>query len=90
MHDLLLFWLVLVNLAGFVLMGLDKYRAKRGLWRIPERTLFFAALLGGTPGIIAGMELFRHKTRHNSFRYGMPGLLLGRMAVVVYVSLQNV
>lgn len=90
MNDLLLFWLALVNLVGFILMGLDKYKAKHDLWRIPESTLFLAALLGGAAGVIAGMELFRHKTRHNGFRYGMPGLLLGQMALVMYVSLQNV
>lgn len=89
MNDLLLGWLAIVNVLGFTMMGIDKYKAKRGLWRIPERTLFFTAVLGGTPGVIAGMELFRHKTRHKRFCYGMPALLLGQMAAGMYVSLQN-
>lgn len=74
-------WLALVNLAAFALMGADKYRAKRGLWRIPERTLFTAALMGGTPGAILGMQLFRHKTRHAEFAVGLPLLLIVQAAL---------
>ncbi len=86
MHDgakLLIAWLALVNALGFLLMGADKRKAVRGAWRIPERTLFVTALLGGTPGVIAGMRAFRHKTRHWQFRYGLPVLLALQLAVVV-------
>lgn len=85
-----LLWLAAINAAGFLLMGLDKWKAKRNAWRIPEKTLFTAALLGGTVGVIAGMKTFRHKTRHNSFRLGMPVLLLAQVAVIVYCTLRNV
>ena len=88
MHDavkLLAAWLALANAVGFLLMGADKRKAVRGAWRIPERTLFIAALLGGTPGVIAGMRAFRHKTRHWQFRYGLPVLLALQLAVVVFV-----
>lgn len=81
-----LLWLAVINAAGFFLMGLDKWKAKRGAWRIPEKTLFTAALLGGTVGVIAGMKTFRHKTRHNRFRFGMPALLLGQIAMVMLYS----
>ena len=74
--QLLLFYLLCVNGAGFLLMGLDKRRAKRGQWRIPEKTLFLPPLLGGTPGAIAGMHVFHHKTKHWYFRYGLPALLV--------------
>lgn len=74
--QLLLFYLLYVNGAGFLLMGLDKRRAKRGKWRIPEKTLFLPPLLGGTPGAIAGMHVFHHKTKHRYFRYGLPALLV--------------
>ena len=77
-------WLLLVNAVGFLLMGIDKRRAVRGAWRIPERTLFLSALLGGTPGVIAGMRAFRHKTRHWQFRYGLPVLLAVQTAASVY------
>lgn len=74
--QLLLFYLLCVNGAGFLLMGLDKRRAKRGQWRIPEKTLFLPPLLGGTPGAIAGMHVFHHKTKHWYFRFGLPTLLV--------------
>lgn len=80
---LLLAWLLAVNGAAFLLMGADKRRAKRERWRISEKTLFLPALLGGTPGAIAGMHLFRHKTKHWYFRYGLPALLLVQVAAAV-------
>ena len=72
----LLVWLVLVNVLNFALMGADKRRAKRDEWRVREGTFFVLALLGGTPGAIAGMYAFRHKTRHWYFRFGLPALLV--------------
>ena len=74
--QLLLIYLLCVNGAGFLLMGLDKRRAKRGQWRIPEKTLFLPPLLGGPPGAIAGMHIFHHKTKHWYFRFGLPALLV--------------
>ena len=79
-------WLILVNLAAFVLMGVDKYRAKRGAWRIPERTLITAALMGGSPGAILGMELFRHKTRHAKFAVGLPLILCAQIALLWWMG----
>lgn len=64
----------LINLVTFALMGLDKVYAKQGGWRIPEKTLFGAALLGGAVGGTIGMFFFRHKTKHWYFRYGFPAL----------------
>lgn len=60
----------------FAMMGIDKTLAKRGAWRIPERTLFLIAVLGGALGGIIGMYFFRHKTRHASFKAGFPVLLI--------------
>ena len=74
-------YLALVNLVGFVLMGTDKRRARRGARRIPERSLFAAALLGGSLGAVLGMWVFRHKTRHWYFRYGMPAILVLQLAL---------
>ena len=79
---LFLIYLAVVNLAAFALMGVDKLRAKRGAWRIPERTLFLPAILGGSPGAILGMQMFRHKTRHRQFMIGMPLILLVQMVIV--------
>ena len=65
-------YLAAASTAGFLLMSSDKARAKKGSWRIPEKTFFGVALLGGTPGCLAGMYLFHHKTRHWYFRWGIP------------------
>ncbi|MGI5935000.1 MAG: DUF1294 domain-containing protein [Lawsonibacter sp.] len=78
-------YLLLVNLAGFLLMGLDKRRARRGRWRISEKALFLPAVLGGSLGAIAGMRTFRHKTKHWYFRYGLPALLVGQLALAAFL-----
>lgn len=72
---LTVFYLLALNLAGLLSMGIDKQRARKHRWRIPEKTLFLIAALGGSAGSILGMLLFRHKTRHLSFRLGMPAIL---------------
>ena len=74
------YYLILANLAAFILMGVDKSRARRHRWRVPERTLFLCAALGGSAGAIGGMWLFRHKTRHWYFVVGMPVILALQIA----------
>ena len=69
-------YLIIANLAGFLLMGIDKRKARKNKWRIPEKTLFVTALLGGSIGSILGMRVFRHKTKHTAFVIGMPCILL--------------
>ena len=86
--DPIVLWLVVVNGAGFLLMGLDKWKAKRNAWRIPENTLFTVAALGGTPGVMAGMQTFRHKTRHRKFKYGLPVLLALQLAAAAWLLQQ--
>ena len=76
-------WLLPVNLAAFFLMGWDKGRARRGARRVPEKTLFLAALLGGSVGAVLGMKLFRHKTRHWYFRFGLPAILFLQLALAL-------
>ena len=88
MPQTVLLWLLAVNAAGFLLMGLDKWKAKRGAWRIPEKTLFTAALLGGTVGVMAGMKTFHHKTRHAQFKYGLPVLLALQLGAAVWLMNQ--
>ena len=79
-------YLILMNLIGFGLMGIDKQRARRRDWRIPEKVLFGAALLGGSVGAWAGMYLFHHKTRHWYFVYGMPAILLLQLAAIFFLT----
>ena len=81
---LLLFLLSLLNLWGFVLMGLDKRKAKHKRWRVQERTFFLIALFGGAAGVLLGMAVWRHKTRHLSFRIGIPALLFGWVCGLIW------
>lgn len=74
--QILFLYLILLNLLGFILMGVDKRRAIRHAWRIPEAHLFGYAILGGSLGSILGMYTFRHKTKHWYFVFGMPAILL--------------
>lgn len=76
-------YFAVVNLLGFAMMGIDKRRAIKRLWRIPESTLFIIAIIGGSLGSILGMRIFHHKTRHWYFVYGMPAILLLQIAAVV-------
>lgn len=78
--QVLYYYLIAVNVLAFVLMGIDKRRAKKNAWRIPEKTLFLPVIFGGALGGVAGMRLFRHKTRHWYFKYGFPLLLLLQLA----------
>ena len=71
-----LYYILLINLITFLLFGIDKYKAKKGLWRIPEKVLFLFAILGGSVGALIGMEVFRHKTKHKSFTIGIPAILI--------------
>ena len=78
-----LIYLIGINLAGFIIMGVDKKRAIRGAWRISEASLFFTALLGGSLGCILGMQHFRHKTKHWYFKYGMPAILVVQVLLFI-------
>lgn len=74
-------WLALMSLALFFLMGIDKRRARRGRWRVPEKSLFLLALLGGACGGWLGMRAFHHKTKHRAFAWGFPALSLAQLAL---------
>lgn len=78
-------YLLIINLFGFFLMGLDKKKAKRGAWRIPELHLFLVAFFGGAFGTVLGMYVFRHKTRHWYFVVGMPLILVLHIALWAYI-----
>ena len=86
---MLIFYLALINLAAFLLMGADKSRARRGLWRIPEKVLFLSAVLGGSAGAMGGMFFFRHKTRHLRFRIGLPAILLLQIALPIWLQMRS-
>jgi uncharacterized membrane protein YsdA (DUF1294 family) len=78
-------YLLLMNVIGFVMMGLDKRKAIRHVYRIPEASLFTVAWLGGSVGCLLGMYMFRHKTRKRKFVYGMPLIFIFELAIFVYL-----
>lgn len=79
----LISYVVIMNIVAFCAMGIDKWKAKKRKWRIPEATLFILAALGGSIGAIAGMYTFRHKTKHRSFVWGMPAILIAQIILIV-------
>lgn len=84
-------YLLIMNIIGFALMGIDKRRAVKRLWRISESTLFVVAIIGGSLGSIIGMRVFHHKTKHWYFVYGMPAILIIEvLAVVAFVYLSPI
>lgn len=80
MQYFIYYWMI-INIVAFFLMGIDKKKARTGAWRIPEKTLFLSAILGGSIGSICGMQLFRHKTKHTSFVIGMPAILVVQLSL---------
>lgn len=85
MQRILLVYFLIVNFIGFVLMGVDKRKAKKNRWRIPEKTLFLMACIGGSLGTTLGMHYFHHKTKHWYFLWGMPAILFLQMGLFVYL-----
>ena len=84
MH-LLFIYLAIINAISFLLMLVDKYKAKKNLWRIPERTLMGFAAIGGSIGALAGMYLVRHKTKHLKFTVGIPVILFLHVLIAVWL-----
>lgn len=78
-------YLLLINVITLLVYGSDKRRARKGKWRISEKTLFLLPLAGGSVGAIAGMYLFRHKTNHWYFRLGLPTIFLLQMALAAWI-----
>lgn len=83
--EILIIYLVIVNAAAFTLMLVDKVKARRGLWRIPEKVLLGVCALGGSLGGLLGMRLFRHKTLHLAFSVGIPVMLVVHLVLIIYL-----
>lgn len=78
----IILYLIVINIIGFSIMGLDKKRAIHNGWRIKEKTLFLIAVAGGSLGVLIGMKKFRHKTKHASFIFGIPGILIIQCGII--------
>lgn len=84
--NIVLAYLTVINVVTFFMYGIDKWKAKRSKWRIPEATLLLMAVLGGSLGAWLGMKLWHHKTLHKKFRYGIPLILVAQIALIALTS----
>ena len=86
MANALLYYLLVINILTFAVYGIDKWKARQGSWRISEATLLMLAVIGGTIGALLGMQVWRHKTMHLKFKYGLPLILLAQIALMYLIS----
>ena len=86
MANALLYYLIVINILTFAVYGVDKWKARQGSWRISEATLLMLAVIGGTIGALLGMQVWRHKTMHLKFKYGLPLILLAQIALMYLIS----
>ena len=83
---IILGYLLAINIATFFLYGIDKYKARKGRWRISEATLLMMAVIGGSIGAWSGMRLWHHKTMHKKFKYGIPIIIILQVTIAVYLQ----
>ena len=81
---MLIWYLIGINVLTFLLYGIDKWRAQRDRWRIPEDTLIWLAIVGGSIGALLGMYLFRHKTKHRKFTIGIPVIIAVQLVLAYF------
>ena len=86
MTQTIVYILICINVVAFLVYGIDKWKAKQGSWRISEATLLMLAVIGGTIGALLGMQVWRHKTMHLKFKYGLPLILLAQIALMYLIS----
>ena len=84
--EIIIIYLAVINVATFFTFGIDKLKAKHAKWRIREAALLTLAVLGGSIGAWLGMKVWRHKTMHKKFKYGIPLILLVQIALISYIS----
>ena len=85
----IIIYFIVINLIGFFIMWLDKQKAKKGAWRIPEKTLFIITGLGGGIGTIAGMYIFRHKTKKIGFVIGFPFITILEIIAIIWFAINS-
>ena len=88
-QQIILIYLAFINVATFITFGIDKLKAKHAKWRIREAALLTLAVLGGSIGAWLGMKLWRHKTMHKKFKYGIPAIIIIQLAIIVYILTQR-
>ena len=86
----ILYYLIAINVITFLTYGIDKFKAKKGKWRIPESTLLLLAIIGGSIGAWFSIKVWHHKTLHKKFKYGIPLIVIAQIAIVVYIFRENI
>ena len=86
----ILYYLIAINVITFLTYGIDKLKAKKGKWRIPESTLLLLAIIGGSIGAWLGIKVWHHKTLHKKFKYGIPLIVIAQIAIAVYIFRENI
>lgn len=89
LYSYLIYYLLVINAATFIIYGIDKYKAKKAKWRISEATLLTMAAVGGSIGAWLGMKAWHHKTLHRKFKYGVPIILLIQIALMIYFHMNH-
>ena len=84
--NIILGYFLAVNITSFLLYGIDKFKARKNLWRISEATLLMMAVIGGSIGAWSGMRLWHHKTMHKKFKYGIPIIIILQVTIAVYLQ----
>ncbi len=86
MNEVILYYLTGINILTFLIYGIDKWKAKKGKWRISEAALLTLAFIGGSIGAWLGMKVWHHKTMHKKFKYGVPLILIAQIAIVLFIG----
>ena len=86
----ILYYLIAINIITFFIYGIDKLKAKKGKWRIPESTLLLLAIIGGSIGAWFGIKVWHHKTLHKKFKYGIPLIVIIQIAIAIYIFRENI
>ena len=87
MENILLYYLLLINIIAFIIIYIDKQKAIKHKWRIRESTLFLISIIGGSLGTLIGMYTFRHKTKHIKFTLGIPFILIVQILLIYYLNI---
>lgn len=87
--ELFISYLLVINACTFIVYGIDKLKARKGLWRIPEATLLILAAIGGSIGAWSGILVWRHKTKHWKFRLGVPAIFIIQLALLTYIHVNK-
>ena len=86
MEKIFLIYIAVINVIAFAVFGIDKLKAVKNKWRIPEKILFLLSIIGGSVGGLLGMYTFRHKTQKTAFKFGIPLILIAQIAAIYFIT----